>query len=352
MPEFKIKILGRMLEHLGVQMYKKRNTAIAELVANAWDAWADNVYVEIPIQEKYEPKTSQISIEDDGFGMDSESIQSKYLVVGRNRRREDGGETEKEFVEDAEADKVRRSRKVMGRKGIGKLAGFGIASQMIVQTWRDGITTEFTMNKDRLKLDDDAVEEIPIPYETFEEIPEDSKLKRNSGTRIVLTDLKHKTPIDIVSLRESLARSLSRIVRGQMNIHVNGELIPEPTLEYKYRFPEDGNFAEDELLDGNKVFYEWRLAETTIQQPEMRGFTVLANGKTAQAPNFFFNVEGTATGQHGTKVLAGTIEADYLDEGVDDESDVISTDRQEIDWEADEMKPLYEWGKRLVRDAL
>ena len=353
---FKIKILGRMLEHLGVQMYKKRNTAIAELVANAWDAGASKVHITLPPENTYSRDESHIVIEDNGSGMDVESIQDKYMVVGRNRRKDGELEFEIENAENIEAEVSDKSeaRKVMGRKGIGKLAGFGIATEMTLQTWVHKTTTIFTMRLNDLKLKENEYKDINIKYENADSEPEEAKTEDGHGTRIILSKLKHKSPISIQSLKESLSRRFSRTVRGQMKIYVNDEPIGEPALTYKYAFPEDPNkvFEEHILSDGNKILYQWALTDKPIHQTEMRGFTILVRGKTAQAPNFFFDVEGTATGQHGTKYLVGTIEADYLDEGVEDESDYISTDRQEIDWETDEMRPLYEWGQRLVRNTL
>ncbi|OBB84665.1 hypothetical protein A5779_05730 [Mycolicibacterium peregrinum] len=85
---------------------------------------------------------------------------------------------------------------------------------------------------------------------------------------------------------------------------------------------------------------------------ELQGFTIIVNGKTAQAPPFFFGVESSASGQHGTKYLTGVIEADFLDSGVDDESDRISTDRQEVDWEDDTTALLREWGAQKTRSLL
>ena len=43
--EFPLTVMGRTLEHLGTQMYKRRDAAIAELVANAWDAGASKVSI-------------------------------------------------------------------------------------------------------------------------------------------------------------------------------------------------------------------------------------------------------------------------------------------------------------------
>ena len=38
-----LKFHGRVIEHLGIQMYQSAVNAIAELVANAWDADASSV---------------------------------------------------------------------------------------------------------------------------------------------------------------------------------------------------------------------------------------------------------------------------------------------------------------------
>src|SRR5215471_11922996 len=85
---YSIMVLGRTLEHLGVQMYKRRDIAIAELVANCWDAGANNVFIEVPEAGDYDISTSVITILDDGRGMNPDQVQDQYLVVGRNRRYE------------------------------------------------------------------------------------------------------------------------------------------------------------------------------------------------------------------------------------------------------------------------
>src|ERR1035437_9990001 len=86
------KVLGRTLEHFGVQMYKRRAIAIAELVANCWDAGAKHVTINVPQEKDYNPATSEIEIRDDGRGMSFGDIQERYLVLGQNRRRLDGRE--------------------------------------------------------------------------------------------------------------------------------------------------------------------------------------------------------------------------------------------------------------------
>jgi hypothetical protein len=84
-PPFRFKVLGRTLEHFGVQMYKRREIAIAELVANCWDAGATSVDIKLPDPRTYHPEKSRIVIFDSGCGMTKEEVQDSYLVLGRNR---------------------------------------------------------------------------------------------------------------------------------------------------------------------------------------------------------------------------------------------------------------------------
>lgn len=337
---FYMKVLGRTLEHLGVQMYKRRDVAIAELVANSWDAGASEVRIEVPEPDDYDQDKSKIFIVDNGMGMNEGQVDKEYLVVGRNRRRRSGAEVR---VSNTEV------RPVMGRKGIGKLASFGIASKMKVTTWRDNEATTLTLNIDDLKKDDDSTDRVPIDG-LIGSPPADAESP--AGTSIDLRELKHKTPLDLEALKESLGRRFSRTVLGRMKIYVNGEEVGKPNLELTKIVPEEGGYITEELSDGSEISYQYAFADKPIRSPQLRGFTVLVQGKTAQAPPFFFNVEGTASGQHGTRYVTGEIVADFLDKGTDDESDLVSTDRQEIEWDNENARALYEWGQILSRRVL
>ncbi|MFI9811010.1 ATP-binding protein [Saccharothrix variisporea] len=331
--DFEIKVMGRTLEHLGVQMYKRRDAALAELVANAWDAGATKVEITLPEPGSYDPETSSIVVFDDGGGMDENGIEHDYLVIGRNRR--------------AVGQEEPPGRRVMGRKGIGKLAAFGLARRMQVSTWRAGEAIEFELNAENLKTGAGRVADVPIKAVIS---PTDSAVLPPSGTRLTLGALKHKTPLDPKELRLNLARRFSRTVLGRMVVVVNGVPVAEPPIDLEHREP-----ATDEttvvLSDGNEVKW-WAGFSRTVLPAELQGLTILVRGKTAQVSPFFFGVEHTASGQHGTKYLTGVIEADYLDEGEDDTSDKISTDRQEIDWADDGTTPLRKWGEELVRRLL
>ena len=333
---FHIKVLGRLLELLGKQMYKRRDAAIAELIANCWDAGSSAVHVTTPKDHGYDPEKSVIVIEDDGRGMSPEEVQGNYLIVGRNRRRE--------------GTDIVDGRPVMGRKGIGKLAGFGIANRIHIVTWKNLQSTDFELDIGRLKENDGETQKVGIEG-ILGPVPSDAKSA--SGTRITLRLLKHKTAIAIDRLKIALARRFSRTVRGRMKIFVNDEEIQDTSLELDIdkRVPTEG-FKNVRLSDGNTVRYSYVFSKNVIPLAELRGFSVYARGKTAQAPPFFFEVEATASGQHATRYLMGVIEADFLDEGKDDDSDIISTDRQEIDWEHDSVQEFKTWGDGLTRKVL
>lgn len=331
---FPIQVLGRTLEHLGTQMYKRRDVAIAELVANAWDAGATHVQVTLPQPDSYDPETSAVVLEDDGSGMSEDAVETQYLVIGRNRRAEG-------------QPSALSGRPIMGRKGVGKLAGFGFGRHLNVVSWTGGVQTGVDLVSHDLKTSPGTTKELQVPGWT------EAAPTQESGTRITISDLKHATPPNIGALHNAIARRFSRRVKGEMTITINGEPLHEPDLgDLEFRVPSaPEEFAEVTLPAGEK-FRWWAAFASAVLPSELQGFTILVNGKTAQAPPFFFNVESTASGQHGTKYLSGVVEADFLDAGTDDESDRISTDRQEIDWEDEALTNLYAWGQQQTRDLL
>lgn len=330
---FHISVMGKTLEHLGSQLYKRRDAAIAELIANSWDAEATTAAVVVPEPAEYDPKSSEITLTDSGLGMSPAQVEDQYLVIGRNRREDQPNPS---------------GRKVMGRKGIGKLAGFGIATEVELITWQQGVASRVIMPIEDLKRAPGRLDTVDLFGE--EAIPPPSDVDSESGSRVILRGLRHVTPIDPNSLRESLARRFSRTVRGTMTLFVNGGEVRDAQVDLERRVPEEGWIEED--IGGNRVRFYYGFSRKLLKPAERRGFVIYVHGKTAQAPPYFFEVEGTATGQHGTRYLFGEIEADFLDDGISDEGDVISTDRQEIDWDSPVTVGLKTWGDQLTRRAL
>lgn len=330
--EYRIQILGRTLEHLGSQMYKKRDAAIAELIANCWDAGASEVDIEMPTDD-YDAAKSVIVIRDNGIGMSQDEVQDNYLIVGRNTRKA--------------GNNKRGERLITGRKGIGKLAGFGIASMMTVKTWQGGAGVKITLDVNELKTQDGKAEEKPVVGELC-----GPEAYSESGTIVTLSGLKQVTAIDLDVFHQSLARRFSRFVQHEMVIRINGEVLRSAELKFVERFPEDKEFAVVELTDGCKIKYWYGITEQVIKPSLIQGFSIMVREKVGQFPPYYFGVENTASHQVGTKYFTGEIFADYLDEETADETDRIATDRQEISWDEPSTAALKEWGGQTVRTIL
>ena len=70
------------VSHLGSNMYSRMPNAVAELVANAYDADATRIVVRV----SGTGEDQKIIVEDDGHGMSWGDMRDKYLRIGRNRR--------------------------------------------------------------------------------------------------------------------------------------------------------------------------------------------------------------------------------------------------------------------------
>ncbi len=75
------------IEHLGIKMYSVLPNAMAELIANAYDAEADNVYIKLYDNDS----GKKIVVSDDGVGMDFDEINDNFLRIGKKRREVDDG---------------------------------------------------------------------------------------------------------------------------------------------------------------------------------------------------------------------------------------------------------------------
>ena len=126
------------LKLLGKSLYSNAWSAISELVANGFDANAKNIYIYINMTNK---SKSLIEIIDDGIGLDENSINT-YTIVGYNRRLE-------------ENSKVLNGYKVMGRKGIGKLAALYLSERyFILSKTNAGVVNKWEMNYSENKKDE------------------------------------------------------------------------------------------------------------------------------------------------------------------------------------------------------
>jgi hypothetical protein len=344
---------GSLVEQLGAQLYPSVTATVAELISNAWDANARNVWIRVPFGQWAE--SDAIEVIDDGHGMTTDQAQERYLIVGRKRRLTGGLRSEGGL------------RLVHGRKGIGKLAAFGTAGVLDCTTVRDDVRTDFRLDYDNIRertpSDDYEVEEVPelLPFVD----PQGNALKH--GTRARLTRLKLKRAIP----KEQFLRSMSRrfaLDSSKMQIHINeDEKLDLFQVECEFKFPEDGippvegirvtpsGWAKETLIDGENQPREvqWWIGftEKPLDEDNHQGISVVANGKMAQRPFKFERARGTE-GQLGQEYLVGEVRADWIDEGTDIENDLIQSNRDQLQLEDQRLVFFMEWGRRRLNWAL
>lgn len=116
------------IEHLGIRMYSTLPPVMAELVANAYDADARKVTITL-----FDGDEKRIIVSDNGDGMSYAEINDSFLRIGRNRRNES-------------ADTTKLGRRVIGKKGLGKLSFFGMSDCVEISTVKNGLKNVFEMN--------------------------------------------------------------------------------------------------------------------------------------------------------------------------------------------------------------
>jgi len=303
------------IEHLGVKMYSSIPTALAELLANAYDADANEVTIYL-----YDGTNKKIVATDNGIGMTFDEINDFFLRIGRNRRNE--GQS-----------KSPSGRIVTGKKGLGKLALFGIGDTIEVETVKKGEKVIFRMNWNDIKN--------TLVGDYKPQIISRIRYKGDSGTTITLSELKRKTPFD----EEALAVSLSKLLnffdnsfkvfvkKDDVEINVNKELkYSSLNKEFEFVFPEYFKTIDTEYHYKDEISGVILTTEKPLR-PEMRGITLYANGRLVNSPEFF----GKSESSHFYSYVTGWLNVDFVDNW---KEDVISTNRQSLNWDLDNTRAL------------
>ena len=155
--------------------------ALTEFVANAWDAGAYNVIIEIP-----EDDGEIISIEDDGVGMSDYEFRQKWMTLNYDRQKRQGREVV--FPPDVES----YTRIAYGRNGVGRHGMLCFADYYMVETWQNGFCNKYDIA-------------ISSGTEPFKITHHTNYVKLGHGTKISAYVQRHLPDIsamtDIVSAR-------------------------------------------------------------------------------------------------------------------------------------------------------
>jgi hypothetical protein len=337
-----------VIEHLGIRLYQNKvMNVVAELVANCWDADAKRFYVDTSTDQQ----SPFIAVYDDGCGMSYDDIRNRYLVIGKKKR-------------NSPKDKSPGGRAPMGRKGIGKLAPFGIARQVDVLTIKDSALNWFTLQLDDLlksgpgqqryrpiftrtnaPLGDDwsvpATETAAVLRAFLEEKSE----KGDSGTLILMSDLSTNRIIPADEIVQGLVDKFTVILARQDFVGtVNGKPIDASAAlpSFEFRVPDPSQPYATEYIGGKEVRHWAGFVGSAAWPSDQAGVGVYVHGKIGQDRPFFFGAKGKEIFQ---RYLYAVVEADWLDEL---DTDLISTDRTSINWADPDAANLREWGAKKV----
>ena len=316
------------IQHLGVKLYTRLYSVLAELIANAWDADATEVKILLNDTDK---KKKVLIVEDNGNGMLFDEINNHFLLVGRNRRIENLSLFEEQLNDNSK----KNGRKVIGKKGVGKLAVFGIADKITVNTIKDGEENEFTMRLSEIEKQNGS--------KTYEPkvLKKNKKTDKSNGTKIILEDIKRTSGFDSDKLGIQLAKMFSIFtnkneinekIKFYVEIIHNSESPFILTNELKYKslsskaefswnFPDDFkekckemSYANDKNITG--TIYT---SEKPLNGNET-GIVLYSRGKLVENNTFFSNRANDFVHAY----MTGYFHVNFVDE---EKKDLISTDR-------------------------
>jgi hypothetical protein len=315
------------IEHLGEGLYSTLPAALAELVANSYDADANSVWIDI------DPVKGEIKVRDNGDGMSKLHANSRFLNVGYHKR------------DDKSTDTVRPSgRHVMGRKGIGKLAIFYLAnSAKVFSIAKENEPVAFEMRESDIIASRRAKQKYHPPPLTPIELPS------KTGTLLVLTELKKRTSGLKENLSKRIARRFGMIgLDTSFKVFVDGVPVTIEDRDYfdkleciwyfglkgqefakqarnaRYKMHLDISFRDD--LSAHQDVWGWI---GTVEKPGkldegQNAITVLAWDKIVHEDI----LKDIRDARHYKSYIIGEVYANFLD--ADDRQDIVTSNRQSL----------------------
>lgn len=362
-PRYTMRISRKTVDKLGVKLYDQAAAVVAEMIANSYDANAEKVTAKIPLnvwlatirEGKVQDRGFEMVVEDDGHGMTPDEANEFYLTVGRDRRAD---------PRQGPRSRLPKCRKVMGRKGIGKLAPFGICKEM--EVWSAGgentgqgyEVTNFILKYDEI-----------IKFEAEEAYHpslggDDGKFVNKTGTRIILRNFNRRRISDADTFHRQIARRFS------IGLPDFAIFVEDTTCQKEFKI---GQF-EIPLMEQTKIVVDERpivvtsendegktIEEETLQvsgwvafskesykDEEMAGIRIYTRGKLATVTRDF-GIKSGFTGENDVRsYVVGDIKAEWLDP--DEGEDLNRTDRQDILWNTSRGRAFQEWGRKILKE--
>ena len=157
--------------------------AVFELVKNGFDAGATRVDIEI------DPDKGQISIVDNGKGMDRDDVISRWLFLARSEKAEG---TEGANVPEDYRDRIKTPGQYAGNKGIGRLSCDTLGSDLALYSRKIGSEAIVLLGVDWKKFEEDSKKQfgaVEVDLGTAPRFPDlaQAPIPVESGTVLLIT---------------------------------------------------------------------------------------------------------------------------------------------------------------------
>lgn len=355
---YSMRLSRLTIDKLGVKLYDRASAVVAELIANGYDADATQVTVRLPLGTELATKDSdgtitdkgfEVSVQDNGHGMTPSEAQNYFLVIGADRRtRGVGGSRSRE-----------KDRPVMGRKGIGKLAPFGICKTIEVRS-AGGPKTENGYRVSHFILDfGKLLSEADAPETSDHAVPidpgsDDKTWDMNRGTTVTLKNFLPKR----VPAKETFTRQVARrfaLARDDFKIVIEDSRQSQTFDVPKFDVPINDATKIDidsrpvPFGDANLPVTGWlAFGKQAFKDEEEAGVRIYSRGKIVAATRDFEQPAGFTGEFTARSYLVGEVHAEWLDE--DTGEDLVRTDRQGILWDSEYGEALRAWGAALIKE--
>lgn len=334
MSSLKFSIANNAVTHLGRNLYSTTPPALAELVANSYDAYATRVDIHL--------SDDSISIVDNGKGLSLEELENKYAIIGSEKQLETpfNGLSE---------------RKPMGKKGIGKLAAFSLGDEYTVYSKNSGSEKwiNFTLKyRDMISSDsyEANIEQVDLPsefskYESYTsgfivKITNTRRKVTNATINNIKTQLSRRFYIDQIKMNFDLYINNTQLGLDSNSYYGKIEYLfyfgDFSTEGLEHKFPNLKYFEEyNKNNDIKNYFLDTKISGwigTATKPKDLKNedsasfanIIVLANGKIADEDI----LKSKANARIANSYIVGEIKADNFIDGL---NDPITSSRQGLD---------------------
>lgn len=229
------------ISRLGRELVVKKETAVSELIKNAYDADATQVTLTF---ENTAQAGGKLTIEDDGHGMDRDQIIAGFMRLSTTTK-----------IHESISPKYHRRR--AGRKGIGRFAAQRLANRLTIITQTKSSPTASKITFDWSKFAPDT--ELFSISNHIEEIPK----QKQHGSIFVLEDLEDGWTIEAIKRVHRYILDLIQPFYLSKVYSMDGR---DPGFKVNI-FQADGN-ETTEVASEEKILYDYALAEINAKVDE------------------------------------------------------------------------------------